>query len=50
MAVADWRDQLTADAPRFVVDKPYSRLDVDRARIRAEPMIPAKASRIPLCR
>ncbi|MFC8867997.1 hypothetical protein ACFUAC_10130 [Streptomyces sp. NPDC057148] len=31
-AVTDWRNQLTADAPRFVVDKPYSRLVVDRAR------------------
>ncbi|MCQ4200283.1 methyltransferase, FxLD system [Streptomyces coelicoflavus] len=32
MAVADSRDKLTADDPRFVVDKPYSRLVVDWAR------------------
>ncbi|MFE9308185.1 methyltransferase, FxLD system [Streptomyces sp. NPDC006706] len=32
MAVADSRDRLTADDPRFVVDKPYSRLVVDWAR------------------
>ncbi|MEU8729338.1 methyltransferase, FxLD system [Streptomyces tendae] len=32
MAVADSRDRLTADDPRFVVDKPYSRLAVDWAR------------------
>ncbi|MFI8093402.1 methyltransferase, FxLD system [Streptomyces sp. NPDC086080] len=31
MAVADSRDRLTADDPRFVVDKPYSRLVVDWA-------------------
>ncbi|MET8571908.1 methyltransferase, FxLD system [Streptomyces sp. NPDC004783] len=32
MAVAHSRDRLTADDPRFVVDKPYSRLVVDWAR------------------
>ncbi|MFD7862263.1 methyltransferase, FxLD system [Streptomyces sp. NPDC059783] len=32
MAVADSRDRLTGDDPRFVVDKPYSRLVVDWAR------------------
>lgn len=32
MAVGDCRDRLTADDPRFVVDKPYSRLVVDWAR------------------
>ncbi|MFJ2509841.1 methyltransferase, FxLD system [Streptomyces griseoviridis] len=32
MAVADSRDRLTVDDPRFVVDKPYSRLVVDWAR------------------
>ncbi|MFF9128368.1 methyltransferase, FxLD system [Streptomyces sp. NPDC014889] len=32
MAVADSRDRLTADDPRFIVDKPYSRLVVDWAR------------------
>ncbi|MFJ2812141.1 methyltransferase, FxLD system [Streptomyces sp. NPDC087294] len=32
MAVADSRDRLTADDPRFVVDKTYSRLVVDWAR------------------
>ncbi|MGJ5751520.1 protein-L-isoaspartate(D-aspartate) O-methyltransferase [Streptomyces puniciscabiei] len=32
MAVADCRDRLTADDPRFVVDKPYSRLVVDWER------------------
>ncbi|MFF2211018.1 methyltransferase, FxLD system [Streptomyces antibioticus] len=32
MAVADFRERLTADDPRFVVDKPYSRLVVDWAR------------------
>ncbi|GED88523.1 methyltransferase, FxLD system [Streptomyces sp. 6-11-2] len=32
MAVADSRDRLTADDPRFVVDKAYSRLVVDWAR------------------
>ncbi|MFD7958439.1 methyltransferase, FxLD system [Streptomyces ardesiacus] len=32
MAVADSRDRLTTDDPRFVVDKPYSRLVVDWAR------------------
>lgn len=32
MAVADSRDRLTANDPRFVVDKPYSRLVVDWAR------------------
>ncbi|WP_327669443.1 MULTISPECIES: methyltransferase, FxLD system [unclassified Streptomyces] len=31
MAVADSRDRLTANDPRFVVDKPYSRLVVDWA-------------------
>lgn len=32
MAVADSRDRLTANDPRFVVDKPYSRLVVDWVR------------------
>ncbi|MGW5650651.1 methyltransferase, FxLD system [Streptomyces humi] len=32
MAVADSRDRLTADDPRFIIDKPYSRLVVDWAR------------------
>ncbi|MEV0692220.1 methyltransferase, FxLD system [Streptomyces sp. NPDC050388] len=32
MAVADSRGRLTADDPRFVVNKPYSRLVVDWAR------------------
>ncbi|SBT90999.1 protein-L-isoaspartate(D-aspartate) O-methyltransferase [Streptomyces sp. DI166] len=32
MAVADKRERLTADDPRFIVDKPYSRLVVDWAR------------------
>ncbi|WP_333743019.1 methyltransferase, FxLD system [Streptomyces ardesiacus] len=32
MATADSRDRLTTDDPRFVVDKPYSRLVVDWAR------------------
>ncbi|MFK0159707.1 methyltransferase, FxLD system [Streptomyces sp. NPDC090493] len=32
MAVADSRDQLTADDPRFIIDKPYSRLVVDWVR------------------
>ncbi|MEU9776603.1 methyltransferase, FxLD system [Streptomyces sp. NPDC047968] len=32
MAVADSRDRLTVNDPRFVVDKPYSRLVVDWAR------------------
>ncbi|MEU8933923.1 methyltransferase, FxLD system [Streptomyces sp. NPDC048409] len=32
MAVADSRDRLTANDPRFVIDKPYSRLVVDWAR------------------
>ncbi|MER6691424.1 hypothetical protein [Streptomyces minutiscleroticus] len=32
MTVAESRDRLTADDPRFVVDKPYSRLVVDWAR------------------
>ncbi|MEU8509822.1 methyltransferase, FxLD system [Streptomyces brevispora] len=32
MAVTDSRDRLTADDPRFVVDKPFSRLVVDWAR------------------
>ncbi|MFD5307926.1 methyltransferase, FxLD system [Streptomyces ardesiacus] len=32
MATADSRGRLTADDPRFVVDKPYSRLVVDWAR------------------
>ncbi|NEB88926.1 methyltransferase, FxLD system [Streptomyces anulatus] len=32
MAVADYRELLTADDSRFVVDKPYSRLVVDWAR------------------
>ncbi|WP_121713732.1 hypothetical protein [Streptomyces sp. E5N91] len=32
MAVADSRERLTPNDPRFVVDKPYSRLVVDWAR------------------
>jgi protein-L-isoaspartate(D-aspartate) O-methyltransferase len=32
MAVADSHNRLTADDPRFVIDKPYSRLVVDWAR------------------
>jgi protein-L-isoaspartate(D-aspartate) O-methyltransferase len=32
MAVADSRDRLTANDPRFIIDKPYSRLVVDWAR------------------
>ncbi|MEU4486612.1 methyltransferase, FxLD system [Streptomyces purpurascens] len=32
MAVADSRDRLAADDPRFIVDKPYSRLVVDWVR------------------
>ncbi|MGQ4437779.1 MULTISPECIES: methyltransferase, FxLD system [unclassified Streptomyces] len=32
MAVADSRGRLTADDPRFIIDKPYSRLVVDWAR------------------
>ncbi|MER6079241.1 methyltransferase, FxLD system [Streptomyces sp. NPDC001833] len=32
MAVADSRDRLTADDPRFIIDKPNSRLVVDWAR------------------
>jgi protein-L-isoaspartate(D-aspartate) O-methyltransferase len=32
LAVADSRDLLTAPDPRFVIDKPYSRLVVDWAR------------------
>ncbi|WP_330351253.1 hypothetical protein [Streptomyces sp. NBC_00582] len=32
MAVADSRERLTEDDPRFIIDKPYSRLVVDWAR------------------
>ncbi|MET4921054.1 hypothetical protein P3L51_01505 [Streptomyces sp. PSRA5] len=32
MTVADSRDRLAADVPRFVVDEPPSRLVVDRVR------------------